>query len=130
MKSFLWRLRAIFSTSILAVPYVALAQFTQGNPGGLGSFGNDVINFIKGVLVPFVFAVALLLFIFGMYLYFIAGGGDDEKRETGRKYLLWSVIALVIMVSVWGIVNLIAGGLGFDNQETITDYIPSAEQRN
>lgn len=121
---------SLIAVLLLAVmtlfPGIALAQsIADGGTGGdLGQFGLDIVEFINDVLVPFVFAVALLLFIYGVFLYFFLGGGDDEKRKTGKNYMLYGIGAFVVMVSVWGIVNLIAGGLGFNDDNEV--FIPRA----
>ena len=70
--------------------------------------------FIDRFIIPLLFAIAFLVFIFGVYNYFIVGGGDKEKRQEGRNYILWGVIALVVMIAVWGIVTLLINSLGFD----------------
>ena len=70
--------------------------------------------FIDRFLIPLLFAIAFLVFIFGVYNYFIVGGGDKEKRQEGRNYILWGVIGFVVMIAVWGIVNLLINSLGFD----------------
>ena len=70
-----------------------------------------VIPVIDGVLVPLIFGVAFIVFIWGVYTYFIAGGGNDEKRKEGRSFIIYGIIGFVIMVSLWGIVNLVGSSL-------------------
>ncbi len=108
----------------VAVPSVTLAQF-----GEINSFFNDISVFINNTLIPLVFAVALLAFIYGIFQYFILGGADDDKREAGKKLMIWAIIGFVVMVSVFGIVNLIAGGLGFSDDEEIQN-IPNVPLNN
>lgn len=93
-------------------PALALAQF-----GEVDTFFGDVISFMNNTLVPLVFAVAFLVFIWGVFQYFILGAGDETKRETGKSYMLYGIIGFVVMVSVWGIVNLLSSGLGFDSPD-------------
>ena len=68
---------------IIFSPLLALGAI-EGGDGDLEKFGADIVNFINNTLVPFVFAIALLLFIYGAYLYFIQGGGEDESRKNGN----------------------------------------------
>lgn len=110
--------------TLAVLPGVTFAQF-----GGINDFLDDVSSFINGTLIPLVFAIALLIFIWGIFKYFILGGGDDSSREEGKKLMLWAIIGFVIMVSVFGIVNLIAGGLGFSNDENIQN-IPNVPTNN
>jgi cytochrome bd-type quinol oxidase subunit 2 len=116
------------ATILFLLPLVSSAQFNGSND--LTRFGDRIIDFINDVLVPFVFAVALLFFIYGVFLYFIKGAHEDDERKTGKSYILWAIIAFVLMVSVWGIVNVIANGLGFNDDTLDRDIIPSALEQN
>lgn len=75
----------------------------------------QILDFINGYVVPLVFALAFIFFLFGVFRYFFAGT-NDEKRKEGRTFILWGVIALAIMIAVWGLVNLVVNSLGFNNQ--------------
>lgn len=107
------------------VPMFALAQWADGAPGEVDQFAADLLEFINDIIVPLLFAIALVLFIYGVFLFLIAGGGEEDSREQGRRYMFWGIIALVIIVSVWGITNIIAGGL-FGDRESIDEFIPEA----
>jgi len=103
-------------------PVFALAQF-----GAVDSFFDRILAFINGTLVPFVFAIAFLIFVWGIFKYFIMGGQDPDKQKEGKQLMLYGIAGFVIMVSVWGIVNLLASGLGLSQTETIQnipDVIP------
>lgn len=55
-------------------------------------------------IITFLFALAFVYFIYGVYRFFIAGG--EEQRSEGKKFMLWGIIALAVMVSMWGFVRL------------------------
>lgn len=57
------------------------------------------------------------------------GGDDDGNRETGRQLMIWAVVGFVAMVSVFGVVNLVANGLGFSDDEEIQN-IPNVPTSN
>lgn len=107
---------------ILLAPMVVMAQFNE-----IDEFFGNISEFINDILIPLLFAVALLMFLWGVFKYFINDGDDD--REEGKKYMIWAIAAFVVMVSVFGIVNLIAGGLGFSDDEEI-DNIPNVPTSN
>ncbi len=94
----------------LLSPLVMFAQF-----GEVDTFFTNISTFINNVLIPLLFAFALLFFIYGLFRYFILGGADEGNREKGRSIMIWSIVAFVMAVSIWGIVNAIAGGLSFDD---------------
>jgi hypothetical protein len=118
-----------FGIGTLALALVVLPGVAFGQFGEVNDFLDDVSSFINSTLIPLVFALALLLFIWGIFQYFILGGGDEEKREDGKKLMLWAIIGFVVMVSVFGIVNLVAGGLGFSDDENIQN-IPNVPTNN
>lgn len=106
------------------MPLLALAQF-----GEIDDFFGDISGFINNVLIPLLFAIALLMFLYGVFSYFIIGKNQEDKKSEGRSYMIWSIAGFVVMVSVFGIVNLIAGGLGFSDDEEI-DNIPNVPTSN
>ncbi|MFT7507452.1 MAG: ribose/xylose/arabinose/galactoside ABC-type transport system permease subunit [Acidimicrobiales bacterium] len=103
--------------TLFAVPGMALAA--AGDFNAVGGFMDGLSGFISGKLVPFVFTLALIVFIYGIFQYFILGGADEDSREKGKKLMLWAIIGLVVMVSVWGIVNLLSSSLGLENTDKL-----------
>jgi len=99
---------------LMLTPLIALAQATsgQGDFGGVGNIFRSATVFINSTLIPLVFALALLVFFYGIFKYFILGGGDEGSRAEGRQLMLWAIIGFVVMASLYGIIALISGGLG------------------
>jgi hypothetical protein len=106
-------------------PLLAFAQV--GNFRGFETFVGNVTGFINNVVVPFIFALAFLAFIWGMFKTFILGGSDEEKQEEGKKLMMYSVVGFVLMVSIWGIVNFVSGSFGFQGQNI--QAIPNVPSR-
>ena len=100
-----------FIGTALALPFLASAQ-TITNIQGAGDF---IINMINSVAVPVLFAIAFIVFIFGIFQYFILSGGDEEKQGLGRSLMLWGLIGFFLMVSVWGLVNILVGTFKLDS---------------
>jgi hypothetical protein len=67
----------------------------------------QIFNF----LIPVLIAAALVVFFWGLVKY-LWGGGKDTAY--GRRIMTSGLIALFVMVSVWGIVALIQESLGVD----------------
>lgn len=108
------------------VPMLALmplAAHAQGELTEVSTFLENIVAFMNETLVPLVFAVAFLVFIYGVFKYFILGGSNEDKRKEGQQLMLWGIIGFVIMVSLWGIVNLVANGFGFSGENL--ENIPS-----
>lgn len=72
---------------------------------------NRLITSIVNPIIYFLFAVALLYFLYGV-LIFIINADDEKARETGKKHMFWGVIGLFIMVSVYGILGIVLGTVG------------------
>ena len=70
-------------------------------------FLGSIMQIIDYTIIPFIFSITFIVFIWGMFQYFVAGGADEEKRKEGRKLALWGIIGFAIMISVWGIVALV-----------------------
>ena len=97
----------------LFLPSLALAA---GELTGVTAFIRNIIDFMNNTLVPFVFAVAFLVFLWGMFNTFILGGHEEDKQKEGRQLMMYAIAGFVVMVSLWGIVNLVARGFGFEGQ--------------
>jgi len=102
-------------------PAIALAQ---GAPS-LANVGTLVesISRIINLLIPVVAALALLYFFWGLAV-FILNAGDEEKRKKGRDIMIWGIVALFVLASVWGIVSFLGGALGVNIGEDLTS-LPS-----
>lgn len=73
---------------------------------------SNLMVLINWYIVPLLFAVAFLYFLWGVYNYFILGAADEKKLETGRQFTLWSIVAFVVILSVWGLVAILANTFG------------------
>jgi hypothetical protein len=74
---------------------------------------------ILGAIIPALFIIATIVFLWGVIQY-ITAGGDEEKIKTGRNYMIFGLIALFVMVAVWGIVRVLVSTFGVGG-ETIPD---------
>lgn len=66
---------------------------------------------ILNPLLALLFAVAVLYFLFGVFE-FIKGSNSPDGRKTGGNHILWGVIGLFIMASVYGILKVLTNTLG------------------
>lgn len=73
------------------------------------------VIYIAGRALPLLILAALVLFLFGIVKRFFLGGKESADRAEAGKYILWGVVALFVMVSVWGLVNLLRGSFNLDN---------------
>lgn len=90
----------------------------------LQNFFVNILYFLNTSAVPFMLALAFLFFIVNVVRYFIVQGGSSEGREKAGRLALWGILTFIIIISLWGIVNLLVSGLGFNRENAvIPDYI-------
>lgn len=88
------------------LPLVASAQLT--GLGQLITATGGLINPLIAILV----GVALLVFFWGLVKFVFRLGGDGEKAvDDGKRVMKWGLIALFVMVSVWGIIEFFQDAL-------------------
>ena len=71
----------------------------------------SLINFFTCTLldsvVPLLMALAIVGFIYGIIKYFL-NPDSEEKRKDGKNFMLWGLVALFAMVSIWGLVGILS----------------------
>ncbi|MEK7201444.1 MAG: hypothetical protein AAB737_02310 [Patescibacteria group bacterium] len=102
-----------FIGALLALPFLAAAQTTVGSVQDVGAF---IIGLINTVAVPVVFALAFIVFIWGVFQVFIIGANDEAAKEKGRALMLYGLIGFFVMVSVWGLVSILTGSVNLNSR--------------
>lgn len=111
----------IFPVLLFCVPLLASAQSLQ-------TFLTTFVVFLNTVIIPFLFGAAFLFFAINVVRYFVLGSTSEDGREKAKYLAIYSILAFVILIVFWGVINLLVDStdLGGWNQPT-PDYI---EQRN
>jgi len=118
----------LFLSFITFSPYLASAQGTGGgcnlasNPkfNTLVDYGICIIN---SAVIPFIIGLALVFFIYGVMQY-VLNEADEGKREKGKQFMVWGIIALTVMLSVWALVGILGGTFGL-NVTVIPEVSPN-----
>jgi len=103
-----------------AATLLPLFAFAQSNTNAdLGFVDNLVtqVGDLVALLIPVVIAIGLLFFLWGLVQY-IAASGDEAAKEEGKRKMIWGVIALFVIVSVWGLVALVGQLTGVNQGST------------
>lgn len=79
----------------------------------LARINEHVINPLLIVL----FSLAFVQFTIGLFKFFRSksGGDSGDSIEQGKSHMLWGIVGMAIMVSVFGIMSLMTSTLGVDN---------------
>ena len=64
------------------------------------------IEGVLGVVITFFMVVATVIFLYGIITYLTAGGVEDKIKE-GKTYMIWGIVALFVMIAVWGLVAVL-----------------------
>jgi len=78
----------------------------------IGNSTTGIVGALSTVVVPVIFAFAFAAFVWGVLNYFFLHGGDEAKRAEGRQFVLWGILGMVVLFSVWGFVNIMLSTLG------------------
>lgn len=89
---------ALFANALFAflIPQIVFAQ-------DLSSIMNVLVQIFTGVVA--VASVFAFVFFFRGIAVFIFNTDDEKKREAGKKWMLWGVIAIFVMITIWGLVG-------------------------
>jgi hypothetical protein len=115
----------VLALSILIIPSVIQAQSglaTSEQGGDLGTILNDILNIANNILIPFILGIGFLVFVWGMFKFFIYGGADDEAKSSGKSLMVYATLGFVLIIVFWGVVNLIASSTGLDRDTDGIDF--------
>ena len=68
---------------------------------------------INKSVIPLIFALAVVMFIWGVVQYVI-NSDEEAKKEKGKQFMIWGIIALAVMFSVWGLVRIFGNTFGIE----------------
>ncbi len=80
------------------------------------AIGNVMDKFWNLIIYPVilvVFAAGFMLFVYGLveFLWNLNEGGDNKE---GKSHMVWGIVGMLIMVSVYGILDLLDNTFGLD----------------
>ncbi|MDB5254243.1 MAG: protein of unknown function with transrane region [Parcubacteria group bacterium] len=95
----------------MITPTLAFAQINNNS-----TFA-DVVKLFTDIVTlatPVVGGLALLTFLWGLTK-FIMKAGDAGEHEEGKNLMIWGLIALFVMFSVFGIIKFAQRDIGISN---------------
>lgn len=64
-----------------------------------------ILKFVSNTMIPTVFAVAVLVFMWNMSIY-LTRTDNETERTKARNYVFWSLLAIAIMLTMFSIINV------------------------
>ena len=90
-----------------------------GNMTLLVSFLQDALKIATGLIL----AAAIVFFLWGV-AQFVKSAGDEEARKTGKNHIIYGIIGIAVMVSMWGLVNFLTGSANLDLDAGVVPALP------
>ena len=89
----------------LLSPHIAYAQTSD-----FDTFISHVDSLIINPLILLLFGLAVAYFLYGL-VQFIANQDSEEKRTAGKSHMIYGVIGMTIMMSVFAVMNMVLNTL-------------------
>ncbi len=103
---------------LLASPLVSMAQIGEPASGGVQGIV-DFINAVLAAVVPIIFALAIVYFFWGLAK-FIRSAGDPEAQAEGKSIMVWGIVTLAVMISIYGLITWLRDSAGFTTTGSIS----------
>jgi succinate dehydrogenase/fumarate reductase cytochrome b subunit len=84
----------------------------------VAKFVGNVDRLIVNPLIVLLFGCALAYFLWGI-VQFLIKAGNPQEREVGKSHMIWGVIGMFIMFSVFVILRVIETTLGVPHNANI-----------
>jgi len=85
----------------------------------------DLLSYITCIIgksvIPLIFVLAVAMFVWGVVQYVI--NDSEEAKKKGKNFMIWGIIALTVMVSVWGLVAIVGTTFNID-----TGFVPRLKE--
>ncbi|MDO8482127.1 MAG: hypothetical protein Q7S75_03535 [bacterium] len=92
------------ATAMLLAPVMASAQT-------LFNTLNIFTSLLNGLMVLFI-TLAIVVFFWGLIKYIFNRNGGEKEGAEGATLMIWGIIALFVMLSIWGIIGLLRTTFG------------------
>ena len=83
------------------------SQIKSGNGNTLSNYMDYVTCIINYSVIPLIFALAVVMFVWGAVKFFIINSDEEAKRTQGKQFMIWAIVAFAVMLSLWGLVGII-----------------------
>jgi hypothetical protein len=115
----MYKVFALFAA--VGLPGVGAAQgiAQSSDAGPFQDLLINILDFSNDVLIPFIIGIGFLVFVWGIFKYFIFGGANDEAKESGKSLIIWATVGFVVIIIFWGIINLLTESTGLANSELL-----------
>jgi hypothetical protein len=87
-------------------------------------FVKAVVDAIVNPLLGLIFLAGFAYFLWGLTTFIISlSTGDESKLKEGKQHMLWGIVGLVVMVSVYALIAMILATFGVEGSD-LPDPLP------
>ena len=112
-KKMNFRFVFLSSSFTFLFPTVSFAAFDGINKLLVGFSG------LLKLAIPIAYGLAVLFFFYGIAKY-ISQAGNEKAAKEGKSIMIYGVIAIFVISSVFGIIKFIGNTLGIDTGATMS----------
>lgn len=107
--------------TIIATAGIPTSTFAVATFGTLVDLANTLAGGVVTSLGYLMFTLAVVAFFWGIVQFIWAARQGDAGKgvENGKQFMLWGLIALFTMFSVWGIITFAQGVFGIKGETSI-----------
>ena len=89
------------------------APFTGSYQNGIDGLLESLFQLLTVGVIPLLILIATVVFMWGIIRY-MSSGGDEDKLIDARRLMIFGIVGLAVMVSVWGLVRFIVKTTGVE----------------
>lgn len=103
-------MKKIIAAIIVSVPVLVSAQAITD----VNSLTQKLTN-LGNMFIQILIAFAVIWIIYNVVRFLIVGADNEEKRTAARQSILWGVVGLFVILSIWGLVRILTNTFRTDN---------------
>ena len=109
-----------FFAPLFALAVTQACTVTHDTIEGILCKARSILN----TIVPLLVTLGVVYFVWGVVQYIMTG--DEAKKKEGRTKMIYGIIGLVVIITMWGIVGLITNTFGVSGAYTFDlPYLPA-----
>lgn len=119
------KLLYIIITAIIGIstPLISYGATLVSNGTTLASNATfkDLINFFISYInqgIYLILGLCMLFFVWGVYKHFFYKSDSADSRAEGAQFVMYAIVAFFIVLSIWGLVNILLTTFGFGSSNT------------
>lgn len=109
-------MKKLLSILAVAAPSVAFAQPLTNIDDVTFKFTN-----IGNTVIQILIAFAVIYIIYSVII-FLINGDNEDKRKAARGSILWGIVGLFVILSIWGLVRILTNSFRTDTNAPTNDY--------